>query len=140
MNADATTTMSTPPPITPPTIVTAITTDTVRLSTFSADSSSDDGSVEDIALADRINIAAKSGKKAPAPSTVIAAAAVVATGTTAAYGKRGPVYTAIEELMVCKSFIAASEDAIVGTSQKGKDFKNKLYKFYGVFFNGTRKT
>lgn len=62
-----------------------------------------------------------------------AAVAVAAAGGAAVAGKRGPVYTAAEELMACKAFIAASEDAQVGTSQKGKIFKNKMYKFYDVF-------
>lgn len=54
-------------------------------------------------------------------------------GAGAPAGKRGPVYTAPEELMACKAFIAASEDAQVGTSQKGKVFKNKMYKYYNLF-------
>lgn len=48
-------------------------------------------------------------------------------------GKRGPVYTACEELLACKAFIATSEDAQVGTSQKGKVFKDKMYKLYLIF-------
>ncbi len=30
--------------------------------------------------------------------------------------------------VACKSFIAASEDPFVGTSQKGRDFKKKMHK------------
>jgi hypothetical protein len=57
--------------------------------------------------------------------------AIIATAPTPA--KRGAVYTSIEELMVCKAFIAASEDSQVGTSQKGKNFKYKMFKLYDIF-------
>jgi hypothetical protein len=75
----------------------------------------------------------------PTPSTLVNnnAAAAVVSSTTA--GKRGPVYTAIEELMVCKAFIATSEDAIVGTSQKGKHFKNKMFNIYDLFLTEQEK-
>lgn len=71
-----------------------------------------------------------------APAVVAKSAPTKATKTKTAeavVGKRGPVYTAPEELMACKAFIAASEDAQVGTSQKGKHFKNKMFKLYNGF-------
>ena len=44
--------------------------------------------------------------------------------------KRGPGFTSLEDLMVCKAFIAASEDPIIGASQKGKAFKAKMHAMY----------
>ena len=44
--------------------------------------------------------------------------------------KRGPGFTSLEDLMVCKAFIAASEDPIIGASQKGKAFKMKMHAMY----------
>jgi hypothetical protein len=40
----------------------------------------------------------------------------------AAKKARGAGYTHTEDYLVCKAFIAASEDPFIGTSQKGKDF------------------
>ena len=57
---------------------------------------------------------------APPSEAVLAAAA-------AASKKRGPSYTKTEDLLVCKSFIRASEDSIIGTSQKGREFKKKQH-------------
>jgi len=34
------------------------------------------------------------------------------------------------DYLVCKAFIAASEDPFVGTDQKGKDFQKKMYEKY----------
>ena len=44
--------------------------------------------------------------------------------------KRGPGFTMTEDLIVCKSFIATSEDPIAGRSQKGNFFKNKMFIIY----------
>ena len=44
--------------------------------------------------------------------------------------RRSPGYTKKEDLLNCKAFIIASEDPIVGTSQKGKDFKEKHHREY----------
>jgi hypothetical protein len=44
--------------------------------------------------------------------------------------RRGTGYTRAEDLIVCKAFIAASEDAITGTSQRANCFKNKMHQFY----------
>jgi hypothetical protein len=41
----------------------------------------------------------------------------------AAKSARGAGYTRTEDYLVCKAFIAASEDPFVGTSQKGNDFQ-----------------
>jgi hypothetical protein len=65
-----------------------------------------------------------------------AVATVAAPVTT---GKRGTVYTTVEELMVCKALIAASEDAIFGTSQKGKQFKFKRYNICCIILTEQEK-
>ena len=52
------------------------------------------------------------------------------SSTANAGSKRGPGYTKKEDLLNCKAFIIASEDPIVGTSQKGKDFKDKHHREY----------
>jgi hypothetical protein len=43
---------------------------------------------------------------------------------------RGVAYTPIEDYMICTAFIAASEDAIHGVSQKGKHFQETMYRFF----------
>ena len=50
----------------------------------------------------------------------------VARAANAASNKRGPSYTKTEDLLVCKAFIRASEDLIIGTSQKGRDGKRSV--------------
>ena len=54
-----------------------------------------------------------------------------------------PSCTKMEDLFVSKAFIAASEDPIVGTSQKGKDFCAKMHSIYsslvGKQFNQDKK-
>ena len=52
------------------------------------------------------------------------------SSTTKQPSQRGPGYTIIEDLLICKAFIAASEDPILGTSQKGKDFKKTMHERY----------
>jgi hypothetical protein len=47
--------------------------------------------------------------------------------------RRGNGYTRIEDFIICKSFIAASEDAITGAYQKAFIFKNKMHNFYLQF-------
>jgi hypothetical protein len=49
---------------------------------------------------------------------------------SAAVNRRGSSYTPIEDVLVCKAFIAASEDALIGASQKGQAFKVKMHAFY----------
>ena len=61
---------------------------------------------------------------------IVAPSEVVARAAEAASKKRGPSYTKTEDLLVCKSFIRASEDSIIGTSQKGRDFKKKQHQEY----------
>ena len=39
-------------------------------------------------------------------------------------------YSAIEDLLACKAFIAASKDPLKGTSQKGKAFKKAKHNAY----------
>jgi hypothetical protein len=53
-----------------------------------------------------------------------------AVEATASRNKRGSNYTALEDVMICKAFIGASEDAIIGASQKGKAFQVKMHAFY----------
>jgi hypothetical protein len=43
---------------------------------------------------------------------------------------KGPNFTPTEDLELCKAFIAASEDATVGTDQKSTDFKVKMFEIY----------
>jgi hypothetical protein len=43
---------------------------------------------------------------------------------------RGTGYTKVEDLLICKAFISASEDDIVGMSQKGKQFLAKMHSMY----------
>ena len=47
--------------------------------------------------------------------------------------KRGPGFTAIEDILVAKSFIAASENPICGAHQKGKQFKESMLTLYNRF-------
>lgn len=46
--------------------------------------------------------------------------------------KCGAGYMPIENLLVCKEFIAASEDPIIGANQKGKAFKQKMHAMYST--------
>ncbi len=46
----------------------------------------------------------------------------------AAKKARGAGYTRTEDYLVCKAFIAASEDPFIGTTQKGKDLHEKYKK------------
>ena len=41
---------------------------------------------------------------------------------------RGAGYTRTEDYLVCKAFLAASEDHFVRTAQKGKDFWRKMHE------------
>jgi hypothetical protein len=54
----------------------------------------------------------------------------VNTTVEGANRRRGTGYTRNEDLIVCKLFIAASEDALNGTSQKGYVFKLKMHLFF----------
>ena len=44
--------------------------------------------------------------------------------------KRGAGYTPLENLLICKAFISASEDPILGASQKGKLFKKTMHESF----------
>jgi hypothetical protein len=64
-----------------------------------------------------------------------AAAGAVAAATTAARDvaaktQRGKSNTQTEDLLVCKAFVAASTDSILGTSQKGHQFKATMHTMY----------
>lgn len=50
--------------------------------------------------------------------------------TAVAKQKRGPSYQMTEDLVLCKAFIATSEDPVVGTNQRSGDFKNKFHLNY----------
>ena len=41
-------------------------------------------------------------------------------------GSRGPSKSVVEDMELCKAFVAASEDVIVGSGQKDAAFKTKL--------------
>ena len=47
--------------------------------------------------------------------------------------KRGPGYTNIEELILCRAFISASENAVHGAHQKGKVFRGHMAEIYAGF-------
>jgi hypothetical protein len=46
---------------------------------------------------------------------------------------RAAGFTKVEDYLVCRSFVAASEDPLKGTSQKGKTFKLTMYNQYVGF-------
>jgi hypothetical protein len=48
------------------------------------------------------------------------------------YTKRGSGFTKTEDLLVCKAFIAASEDSQCGASQKIAQFKQKMWSCYST--------
>jgi hypothetical protein len=57
---------------------------------------------------------------------------------------RGPNWTQQEHLLLCKAFVATSEDAVVGSDQKGPEFIEKMHELYCTLIgqhnneNGTR--
>ena len=52
---------------------------------------------------------------------------------------RGKGYSAVEDLLACKAFIAASEDPLKGTSQKGKAFKLTMHNAYKLLLKEQAK-
>lgn len=44
--------------------------------------------------------------------------------------KKGPNFKPTEDTELCKAFVAASEDAVVGTNQKGDVFQKKIWHKY----------
>jgi hypothetical protein len=68
--------------------------------------------------------------EAPSAAAVGAAATMNSRTDRNSSKPRGPGYTSIEDLIVARSFIAASEDAISGNRQKGKVFKQRMYDMY----------
>ena len=54
-------------------------------------------------------------------------------------GARGPAFTSFEDLLICKAFIAASEDPTVGTYQKGSNFQLKVHQIYCKFLDDHEK-
>jgi len=63
------------------------------------------------------------------------ASAAAETGRKTSRSKRGPQFTAMEELMVCKAFIKASKDSIHGSKQKIALFQAQLL----IAYNGIKK-
>ena len=47
--------------------------------------------------------------------------------------KRGPGYSNVEDTLISKAFIAASENAVCGAHQKGKMFKSHMFSIYVGF-------
>jgi hypothetical protein len=47
-----------------------------------------------------------------------------------ASSKHGPGYTITEDLLICRAFIAASKDSVIGVSQKGKALQCKMHTNY----------
>jgi hypothetical protein len=57
----------------------------------------------------------------------------VTSAVPVAPSKRGLGYTFTEDLLICRAFIAASEDSIVGISQRGKQFQCQMHALYIQF-------
>jgi hypothetical protein len=58
------------------------------------------------------------------------AAATTTTTTATTKAARGPRYNQNEDLIICQAFIIASENPIVGVSQKSKTFVETMFKIY----------
>lgn len=54
-------------------------------------------------------------------------------------GSRGPAFTAFEDLLICKAFIASSEDPTVGAYQKGSTFQLAMHRIYCQFLDDHEK-
>jgi hypothetical protein len=63
-------------------------------------------------------------------ASMTTASASMPTAGTEKSSKHGPGYTNVEDLMVAKAFIVASEHPIVGAHQKGKVFKIRMHEIY----------
>ena len=57
----------------------------------------------------------------------------------ASKASRGPAFTGFEDLLICKAFIAASEDPTVGTYQKGGTFQVNMHRIYCKFLDEHEK-
>jgi len=51
----------------------------------------------------------------------------------------GSGFTLVEDLLLCKAFIAASEDPTKGVSQKGSTFKKTMHEYYVTLLNEQEK-
>ena len=69
-------------------------------------------------------------------STTTARSAVAATSERLSTKPRGPGYTNVEDVIVARAFIAASENAISGNHQKGRVFKDHMHDIYMDFIKG----
>jgi hypothetical protein len=58
------------------------------------------------------------------------AAASTTTSSATTKTARGPRYNQNKDLIICQAFINASENPIVGVSQKGKTFVETMFKIY----------
>jgi hypothetical protein len=54
-------------------------------------------------------------------------------------GARGPAFTSFEDFLICKAFIASSEDPTVGTYQKGSTFQLTMHRIYSQFLDDHEK-
>ena len=63
------------------------------------------------------------------------------SGTSAATkgGGRGPKWSTAEDMELCKAWVATSEDATVGSNQKGSAFKAKFLLNYTKLLNDYNK-
>jgi hypothetical protein len=72
--------------------------------------------------------------EAPVEPTTTAATAATTTATTttttASAGRNSPNYSTVQDLLISKAFILASEDAAHGVGQKGAAFKSALAVSY----------
>jgi hypothetical protein len=63
-------------------------------------------------------------------STTIVVGLKLHNNNSAINMSKGSKFTPMEDLELCKAFIAASEDGTVGADQKGSDFKLKMFELY----------
>ena len=54
-------------------------------------------------------------------------------------GARGAAFTIFEDFLICKAFIASSEDPTVGTYQKGSTFQLTMHRIYSQFLHDHEK-
>ena len=74
---------------------------------------------------DEASLTRKSSTKKAPRNKVGSAAAAAAAGRG-----RGKGFTPVEDLLVCKAWMAASEDPLVGTGQSGMDFNTTFHRKY----------
>ncbi len=70
---------------------------------------------------------------APAVSTSTTTESAKTTTERRTSKPRGPGYTNVEDLIVARAFIAASENTLSGAHQKGRVFKDHMFGIYMEF-------